>query len=190
MLGVVASVLAVVCKRVQQLLTMLGPALHLGTDTTHKTLQTMRNTRAWPEQCWKNCANGSNVVALRFCDHGTKEMLGVAGSKVWLVSNFAQQLPTTCNRVCKRPGGVTSKNVGSCWPTMLRPFAWDLTLMTAIAFFDVLLAVTILVLCLSYNIHVKSTGHILSYMTLNTTFFQQFLLVSHRSENINRIFSG
>ena len=78
----------------------------------------------------------------------------------------------------------------SCWPTMLRPFAWDLTLMTAIAFFDVLLAVTILALCLSYNIHVKSTGHILSYMTLNTTFFQQFLLVSHRSENINRIFSG
>ena len=111
MLGVVASVLAVVCKRVQQLLTMLGPALHLGTDTTHKTLQTMRNTRAWPEQCWKSCANGSNVVALRFCDHGTKEMLGVAGSKVWLVSNFAQQLPTTCNRVCKRPWHVTSKEV-------------------------------------------------------------------------------
>ena len=135
-------------------------------------------------------ANGSNVVALRFGDHGTKEMLGVAGSKVWLVSNFAQQLPTTCNRVCKRPGRVTSKNVGSCWPEMLRPFAWDLTLMTAIAFFDVLLAVNILVLCLSYNIHDKSTGHILSYMTLNTTFFQQFLLVSHRTENINRIFSG
>ena len=85
---------------------------------------------------------------------------------------------------------MTSKNVGSCWPTMLRPFAWDLTLMTAIAFFDLLLAVTILVPCLSYNIDVKITGHILSYMTLNTTFFQQFLLVSHRSGNINRIFSG
>ena len=94
----------------------------------------MCNARAWTQQCWRSCANGSNVVALRFGHHGTKEMLGVAGSKVWLVSNFAQQLPTTCNRVCKRPGRVTSKNVGSCWPTMLRPFAWDLTLMTAIAF--------------------------------------------------------
>ena len=32
-----------------------------------------------PKQCWKSCANGSNVVALRFGYHGTKEMLGVVG---------------------------------------------------------------------------------------------------------------
>ena len=32
MLGVVACVLAVVCKRMQQLPTMLGPALHRGKD--------------------------------------------------------------------------------------------------------------------------------------------------------------
>ena len=38
MLGVVASVLAVVCKRMQQLPTMLGPAVHRGKDTTHKSL--------------------------------------------------------------------------------------------------------------------------------------------------------
>jgi len=37
------------------------------------------------------------------------------------------------------------------------------------------------------NIHVESTGHILSYMTLNTTFFQQFLLVFHRGGDINPI---
>ena len=35
MLGVVACVLAVVCKQIQQLATMLGPALHHGKDTTH-----------------------------------------------------------------------------------------------------------------------------------------------------------
>ena len=40
MLGVVTSVLAVVCKRMQQLPTMLGPAVHGGKDTTHKTLET------------------------------------------------------------------------------------------------------------------------------------------------------
>ena len=38
MLGVVASVLALVRKRMQQLPTMLGPAVHSGKDTTHKTL--------------------------------------------------------------------------------------------------------------------------------------------------------
>ena len=38
MLGVVACVLAVVCKRMQQLLTMLGPAVHRGKHTTHKSL--------------------------------------------------------------------------------------------------------------------------------------------------------
>ena len=87
----------------------------------------MRNESAWPQQCWKSCANGSNIVALRFGDHGTKEMLGVVGWKVWPVSNFVQQHATTsktCNRVCKRTQHVNSnRNVGSCWPTMLRPFA-------------------------------------------------------------------
>lgn len=61
---------------------MLGPVFHRGKDTTLKTLETMCNTRAWPQQCWKNGANGSNIAALRFDDHGTKEMLGDVDSKV------------------------------------------------------------------------------------------------------------
>ena len=130
--NIVAPVLAVVCKRMQQLPTMLGPAVHRGKDTTHKSLQIMRNQRAWPQQYWKSCASRSNIVALRFGDHGTKEMLGVVGWKVWLVSNFARQHATTCNRVCKRTQHVTSNNVGSCWPTMLRPFARDLRLLSRI----------------------------------------------------------
>ena len=36
MLEVVAFVLAMVCKRMQQLPTMLKPAVHLGKDTTHR----------------------------------------------------------------------------------------------------------------------------------------------------------
>ena len=51
MLGVVASVLAVVCKRMQQLPTMLGPAVHRGKDTTHKTLEIMCNARVWHRGC-------------------------------------------------------------------------------------------------------------------------------------------
>ena len=78
-LGVVACVLAVVCKRMLELPTMLGPTVHGGKDTTHKSLLTMRNERARPQKCWKSCANGSNIIALRFGDHGRKEMLGVVG---------------------------------------------------------------------------------------------------------------
>ena len=37
--------------------------------------------------------------------------------------NNSQQHATTCDRVCKRTQHVMSNNVGSCWPTMLRPFA-------------------------------------------------------------------
>ena len=55
-------------------------------------------------------------------------MLGLVASvckqlNVWPVSNFAQQPPTTWNRGRKRTQQVTSNNVGSCWPTTLRPFA-------------------------------------------------------------------
>ena len=84
--------LAVVCKCMRQLPTMLGPTVltvHCGKDTTHKTLLTMCNASAWPQQCWESCANGSNIVALHFSNHGTKEMKGVFG--------FVQQHETTCN---------------------------------------------------------------------------------------------
>ena len=59
----------------------------------------MCNTRAWPQQCWRSCTNGSNIVVLRLGDHGTKGMLGVVDSKVWPFSNFLQQFPTTCHNV-------------------------------------------------------------------------------------------
>ena len=50
--GVVASVLAVVCKRMRQLPTMLIPAVYRGKDTTQKTLETVCSARAWPQQ-WR-----------------------------------------------------------------------------------------------------------------------------------------
>ena len=72
--GVNTSVLAVVCKRMQQLPTMLGHAVHRGKDTTHKNMETMCNVRACPQQCWNSCANGYDIAALHFGDHGTKEV--------------------------------------------------------------------------------------------------------------------
>ena len=63
------------------------------------------NARVWPQQCWKSYANRSNIIALHFGDHGAKEMLGVAGSKIWPLS-------TTCNRLCNWMQHITSDNVG------------------------------------------------------------------------------
>ena len=98
MLGVAASVLVVVCKQRQRLQAMLGPAVHRGKGMNSKTFETMCNASAWLQQCWKSCANGSKIVALRFDDHETNEMLGVVGSKVSPVSNFAhaQKHATRC----------------------------------------------------------------------------------------------
>ena len=64
------SVFAVECTRMQQLPTMLIPALHRGKDTTHKTLKTMLR------------------YALRFGDHKKKEMLGVVGWKLCLPTSL------------------------------------------------------------------------------------------------------
>ena len=50
-------------------------------------------------------------------------MLGVVASVLAVVCKRTQQLPTTCNKACKRTKHVTSNNIGSCWPTMLRPYA-------------------------------------------------------------------
>ena len=102
MLGVVACVLAVVTEqtdattpnkfwdlqcivgRIQPIsLCLCNPCVMSvrGHNNVGRAKQTdptpMRNERAWPQQCWKSYANGSNIVELRFGDHGTKEMLGV-----------------------------------------------------------------------------------------------------------------
>ena len=81
--NIVASVKSVMCRRMQQLQTMLGPAVHRGKDITLAYKASLKeatcNASAWPKQCWKSCANRSNIVTLLFGDHGTKEMLGVVG---------------------------------------------------------------------------------------------------------------
>ena len=43
--------------------------------------ETMCNVPAWHKQCLNSCANGSNILALCFGNHRTKEMLGVVDSK-------------------------------------------------------------------------------------------------------------
>ena len=103
--------------------TMLRPAVHHGKDTTHKTVETMCDKRACPQQCWKSCPNGSSIVALRFGDHGTKEMLGIVGWKVWPVSNFAQQLPTTRNNMQQGVQKDATCKIQQCWELLANNLA-------------------------------------------------------------------
>ena len=56
------------------------------------------------------------------------ELLAEKFDRFQTLRNNAQQHPTTCNKVCKRTQHVTSNDVGSCWSTMLRPFARSLGL--------------------------------------------------------------
>ena len=125
MLGVVACVLVVVWG-LQCIVGRIQPI-----SLCKPCVMSVRGTNNVGRPVRKTCANGSNIVALRSSDHGTKEMLGVVGWKVWPVQtlrNNTQQHPTTCNRVCKRTQHVTSNNVGSCWPTVLRSLARGLRL--------------------------------------------------------------
>ena len=82
---------------------MLGPAVYHGKDTTQKTLEITCDARAWSQQCCKSSAIGSNIVALRFGDHGTTEMLGVVGLAVdqsQTLRNNSQQHATGCANGC------------------------------------------------------------------------------------------
>ena len=70
------------------------------------SLQLRENGRNNSQHCWPNIA-GSCCVRL----HVAKSLNGF------------KLCTTTCNSECKQTRHVTSNNVGSCWPTMLCPFA-------------------------------------------------------------------
>ena len=97
MLGVVSRVLAVVC----------GPYNVGRTVQTDPTLLRYASVITEQKKCW--------------------ELLAEKFDRFQTLRNNTQQHPITCNRECKRTQHVTSNNVGSCWPTMLRPFARGLT---------------------------------------------------------------
>ena len=99
----------------QQLPAMLGPAVHRREkDTDHKTSMHVRG----PNHVGTAMHYGPNIVRLRFGDHTTKEILRVVSSKVFilLLSNFAQQLPTTHNNMqqsVQKDATMTTNNVAS-----------------------------------------------------------------------------
>ena len=58
------------------------------------------------------------------------ELTTAINDRFQTLCNNSQQQATTCKRGRKRTQRVTSNNVGSYWPTMLRPFARGFKLLT------------------------------------------------------------
>ena len=117
MLGVVASLLVVVGKQMQQLPTMLGPKCIM--------------ERIQPLRLCKSCVmhvNGPNNVGsavqtdptlLRYAlaimeQKKCWELLAQMFDRFQTLRNNSQQHTTTCNRVCKRIQYATSNNIGNC----------------------------------------------------------------------------
>ena len=102
-LGVVASVLAVVCKRMQQLPTLLGPAVNCGKDTTLRLCRPCVMCMQGPN----SRALQMDLTLLRYASAITeqkkknRELLVQKFDQFQTLRNNFQQRATTCNRVCR-----------------------------------------------------------------------------------------
>ena len=125
MLRVVACMLAVVCKRTQQLPTLLAQLCwELLRPCWQWCVNRCNNSQqCWDLQClvgrkqpirlWRPCVRCACVAPTmlealckrvqHYCvtlrRSRNERNVGCVGSKVWPVSNFAQQLPTTSNKM-------------------------------------------------------------------------------------------
>ena len=80
----------------QHLPTMLGPAVHSGKDTDHKNSMRVRG----PNNVGRAIITDPTLLGYASAiTEQIKEILRVVSSKVLLVSNFVQQLPTTRNNM-------------------------------------------------------------------------------------------
>ena len=89
MFGVLTSVLPLEWTRMQQLPSMLGPAVYREKDTTRKTLKTMCNPRAWPQQfniSWSSSFSGCQFVLFSVLRHSAVHSAIVFLPLVWLRS--------------------------------------------------------------------------------------------------------
>ena len=106
-----------VCKRIQHCCATLWRSRNkrivgscwLKSLTGFKLCATTPNKT---QQHATGCANGSNIVALRFGDHGTKELLGVVGWKVWPGFKLCA---TTSNNMQQGVQTDATCNIQQCW---------------------------------------------------------------------------
>ena len=121
---IVAIVLAVLCKRMQQLSTMMRRAsLHRGKNTTHKTcclpgdhvlmpLYGPNNVRRAVQTYPTLLRYDSSITGQKKC----WELLTLKFDCIQTLRNNSQQHTTKCNSLCKRTQHLTSNYVASvCW---------------------------------------------------------------------------
>ena len=104
MLGVVACVLAVVCKRMKQLPTMLGPAVHRRKDTTHTCVMSVRG----PNNVGR--AVQTDPTLLRYASAITEQ------KKCWeLLAEKFDRYQTLRNDMQQGVQTDTTCNIQQCW---------------------------------------------------------------------------
>ena len=113
-----------VCKWLQQLPSMLGIAVHHGKDTTHRTLQTMCNTCAWLQQCWKSCGKRIQHCCAMLRRSRNKRNVG----SCWLKSLTGFKLcATTSNNMQQGVQTDATCNIQQCWELLANNVAFDCT---------------------------------------------------------------
>ena len=153
MLGVVASVWAVVCKRMQQHTNNVGSCcvrVGIGVQTDPKTPNKVGPSivgRIQRIRLWRPCVmrmRGPNNVGravqtdptlLRYASAITEqkkcwELFVQEFERIQTLRNNSkkhQLHTTTCKRVSKRTQHVTFNKAGRCWSRMLRPFSRGLS---------------------------------------------------------------
>ena len=127
MLGIVACMLAVVCKRMQQLPTMLGPAVHRGKDITPNFFKPCVMRVRGPNNVGRVVQ--TDPTLLRYASAITEqkkcwELLAEKFDRFQTLRNNTQHHPTTCTRVWKRTQHVTSNNVASVCTGLYKNAIW------------------------------------------------------------------
>ena len=82
----------------------------------------MHSERAWPQQCWKSCANGSDIVALRLSDHGKKKCWELLAEKFDRFQT-AQQHATTSKNMQQGVQTDATCNIQQCWELLVNNVA-------------------------------------------------------------------
>ena len=75
----------------------------------------MRSGVRGPNDVGRTVQTDPTLLRYASGDHGTKEILGVVGWKVSLVSNFAQQHATTSNNMQQGVQTDATRNIQQCW---------------------------------------------------------------------------
>ena len=90
------------------------------------------------------------------------ELLAQKFDRFQTLRNNSQQHARTCNRVCKRTQHLTSNKVGSCWPTLLLPFARgfrkDLTEIIVILMIIIIIIIIIITTMIRMILYVYSAS--------------------------------